>query len=114
MRGEVKFKVGSKSHSLRFTANRICDLEAHSGRRIQDWADELSDESRSSFVSLRTLFAAGLDCTEVEAGDIMDELGLEEVGNLIGRALSLAFAGVESADTNAPGAPAGKRKAAAR
>ena len=112
MRGGVKFTVGGGAHVLRYTANRICDLETSSGRRIQDWAEELSDDSRSSVASMRTLFAAGLDVDEATAGDIMDDLGLVAVGELIGRALSVAFSGVDPADAGP--ATAGKRKAAAR
>lgn len=112
MRGEVRFSAGGADHVLRYTTNRICAMEAGTGRRIQDMAGAVGDDASFSVSVLRTLLAYGLDVSESVAGDLMDDLGLDLAGQLVGRALSLAFAGVDPVAQD--GVPAGKLAAAAK
>jgi hypothetical protein len=115
MRGEVRFSAAGGARALRFTTNRICALEDNTGRRIQDFAAAVSDEATFSVRDLRTLLAFGCDVSEAVAGDIIDDLSIRGVADLVGRALALAFDGVEQPEAAAAAVDArGKRAAAAK
>lgn len=89
----MKVKIGTKTYELVYKVNAVCDLEEMTGCSITDifnWTE---------FRSLRALLWAGLithmpTLTMVEAGDLTDaymgEVGPEEMGNTIGRAIEAA------------------------
>ena len=89
----VDFVAGGKPYCLRYTTNRLCSLEASSGKAMMDWVSVFGDGRVPSFIDLRTLFHAGLwpSATVEEAGELMDELGAETVGALIGKGFEAAF-----------------------
>ena len=90
MRGVVPFRALGRDLELRFTTNALCRVEAVSGRGFSELAAELGGNFR--ITDLRILFAAGADITELaEAGDAIDELGLQVAGELVGKAIMAAF-----------------------
>lgn len=91
MRGEVRFKAGEVEHSLRYTTNRLCALEGETGRSVMAFAEALSKPGAVSLSDVRLLLRAGLDCSDVQAGDIIDEIGLQGAVEVIGKGFAAAF-----------------------
>ena len=120
MRGKVTFEAGGKEHVLRFTTNRLCDLEEQSGRKVMDFAEALGKPGGLSFVDVRLLMKIGLGVGAVNhdvlgspsaketVGDLIDEIGLNGAVNLIARAFAEAFGAGDEV-----GAGAGKTTAGA-
>ncbi len=112
-RGEVGFEIDGKAWTLRFTANALCELETAYDLPIQQVIAKLQGEAGSVRVGdLRQFFLAGLrdqhpEVTIVDAGRMMSDMGLPAAGELIGRAVTLAFPDAED------GEPARPRKGAA-
>jgi len=116
MRGRVTHEAGGRQIALRFTTNRLCALEESTGRSVMDWARAMESASGLSMSDLRVLVQHAYDgeaaLTREQAGDLLDDLGLIVAGELVGRALQLAFTGGAEAGPDKAGA-AGKPKAAA-
>ena len=93
MRGLVKFQAAGQEYALRFTNNRLCQLEEDAGESITSLFARLEDETAVSLRDMRMMFRAGLEgeFTLKEAGDLMDEVGIKEAGQLIFSALAAAF-----------------------
>jgi tail tube GTA-gp10-like protein len=112
-KGEVEFTVGKKVYTLKFSINAMCELENALGGSVVDIANTLSDPSKMGVKTMRTVFWAGLRdhheaLDEIEAGRVMDELGLVEASQLVATAFAKAFP-----EAQAPGPlPAPKRQAA--
>jgi len=93
----VPFEAGGKDYKLRYTTNRLVALEAATGKDIMAWAESFAPNGDKpkvpSFTDMRTLFHAGLwpQVGAEDAGDLMDAIGLEKVGTLIGEAFMAAF-----------------------
>lgn len=103
MRGRVPFSAGGKDYSLRFGTNAMAryqeitatlpDGDPAKGetvmaalRRIEKDSDDIALLRRLFWVSVEQ------DCTEAEAGDLMDEIGLQDrAGPLLGEAIKAAF-----------------------
>ena len=86
----IEFEALGKRWSLRMSINAICTVEAEL-RMPFDQA--LKSVRAGAILSLRVIFGAGLGGkVPVEAvGNIIDEIGLERAGELIGEAIALAF-----------------------
>jgi hypothetical protein len=96
----VTFEAGGKSHLLRFDVNALCRIEEATGEDIQAAAARLSPAGgQPKLTDLRLLFWAGLGAgiTREDAGLIMDDVGFDRIGEMIGQAFAMAF----------PDAPAG-------
>ncbi|MFN9438464.1 MAG: GTA-gp10 family protein [Brevundimonas sp.] len=93
IRGEVGVKVGEETYTLVFTINAIVELEERLGKPISEIAGGMG--SNVSFSLLRTLFWAGLQdrhgLSEVEAGNLMQEIGFAEASKLVTQAFARAF-----------------------
>jgi hypothetical protein len=93
----VPFEAGGKDYKLRYTTNRLVALEAATGKEIIDWVASFAPDGDKpkmpSFTDMRTLFHAGIwpQVGIEDAGDLIDDIGLEKVGTLIGEAFSAAF-----------------------
>jgi tail tube GTA-gp10-like protein len=114
-RGEVEFTVGKKVYTLKFSTNAMCELETAVGGNVIEMANSLSDTAKMSIRTIRTVFWAGLRdhheaVTEVEAGRLMDELGLVEASQMIAKAFTLAFPAEVPPAGPLPGLPAGKAR----
>lgn len=91
MRGGVEFAHDGRRYVMRFGANQLCAAEEASGRRTLELVNEIQSGA-GSFRTFRVLFWAGLGTVTVEqAGEMMDAIGLQEVAEIIGKALTLAF-----------------------
>lgn len=94
-RGEVEFGIGSQACKLRFGTNALCEIEAATGKALNDVLKEVQGKNPRLGL-LRTIFAAGLTidgrkASEEEAGDAIDALGIEGTASTIGQAFALAF-----------------------
>lgn len=102
MRAGVEFVHRGRRHVLRFGANQMVAAEEASGRKTLELVQELQD-GEASLRTFRTLFWAGLGTvTQQEAGDMIDDLGMAEAAQIIGKALMLAFPAAEVGE-DAPG-----------
>jgi hypothetical protein len=103
-RGEVGFEAAARTWSLRYTTNRICAIEAETGRSIIALAHTLEDETQISVRLLRALFRGGLSqpVTDEEAGELIDALGLARAVELICAAFMAAVPQVDGGEENPP------------
>jgi hypothetical protein len=95
-KGEVEFTSGKKVYTLSFSTNAMCDLEDRLGKSIVEIGGLMSDTSNVRITLMRTIFWAGLRdhheaMTEVEAGRLMDAVGLIEASQMIAKAFAAAF-----------------------
>lgn len=97
IKGEVSFESGGNSYMLKLSTNAICELEAMTGKGVNEFAAGIGDIETFKVTDLRTMFHAcliGGGNKEIEAdavGDLMDGLSIEKVGDLVQRAFSAAF-----------------------
>ena len=89
VKGEVGFEVEGQGYVLLLDFNALCDLEG-SFPGIMEGKFELKSPS-----SIRKVFAAGLaehhKVSERDAGKLIQALGLERVGELVGEAFQASF-----------------------
>ena len=111
MRGRVTFVVAGQEYALRFTTNRLCDLEEQAGESIMAICAKLEKPEAIKFSDLRLIFRAGLDGdhTLQAAGDILDQIGVAHGLVLASEAMMAAF---DLADPKGQGKP-GKAKTGA-
>ena len=103
-KGEVSFKIEDSVFVLRYSTNALCELEDAFGKSAIAVAQELDNPQGVSVKALRTVFRCGLTddqpgMTDNEAGTLIDKLGIDQVGPLIGQAFTAAFPGAEDVDT---------------
>lgn len=108
-RGEVGFSCSDENLVLKFTANSLVALEDAMAAGIAELGIALADPMNVRVKTIRALFWAGLlhakpQITAVEAGELMDEIGLTRAQELVLRAINLAFA-VEGGDGANPPQP---------
>lgn len=90
MRRGVEFEAHGKVRLLRYGTNALCRIETATGQGITEAAKRLQGDV--SLSDLRLFWWAGLgDVTMDQAGDLMDEVGFDRAGELIGKAFTLAF-----------------------
>lgn len=88
-------------YALRYTTNALVEMEEELGMSIQQIIS-MFDNGRLGFKAIRVLVWAGLihqfdngdgtyDFTLREAGDLIDEIGLEEMIDKVGDALAAQF-----------------------
>lgn len=105
-RARISFESGNETHTLALTTNAMCRYQEKAGETLVAGLQALQKES-SDIVRIRRLFWAGLaECSEDEAGDLIDDIGLNRAAELLGEAAVLAFPQDDA------GADAGKGKAA--
>lgn len=134
LRGAVAFEVDGQPYHLRFSTNAMVRYEDLSGETVREAffalltaklpeegekkpdLKKLLAQERGIKKRVRRLFWAGLshkDMTEEDAGDLVDAVGEDEAGRILGEALKLAFPQPKEADEgNAPKAARGKPRAA--
>ncbi|MEW7009489.1 hypothetical protein [Lentilitoribacter sp. EG35] len=89
-KGEKSFKALGKDWVLVYTTNSLCEMEDKSGKG----APELFNDGK--ITSMRYLLWGALverheDITLRECGNIIDELGMEGLGKIVGSVFELAF-----------------------
>jgi 2-keto-3-deoxy-6-phosphogluconate aldolase len=113
-RGEVGFEALGRAWKLKLGTTAMCEIETLTGKPITEVAVLLSDEATATMTLMRAVFWGGLQhhhdgATLRDAADIIDELGNEEAGRLIGAGFNLA-----QSQGGKGSASARPRKAAAR
>lgn len=91
VKGEVGFAANGKGYTLLLDLNALCEAEEHVPGIMDGGLKELK-----SVKAIRAVFWSGLrrhhpTVTLVEAGDIMQSLGVPEAGRLIGEAMAAAW-----------------------
>lgn len=89
-RGTIGFEADGKSHSLRLGTNQLAALEDAFGLTINDIVQKMQGKD-VQVGNLRKFFAIACDLPEEEAGDVMDDIGLDRAGQLLGEAITAAF-----------------------
>lgn len=96
--GFVSLRAGARALTLRFSFNAICLYEEMAGHNLMAGLARLQADTQRgelSFVQVRRLLVAGLSDTspvgEREAGEIIDEVGIETVVEKIGEAIEAAL-----------------------
>ncbi|MCA0920223.1 hypothetical protein [Pseudooceanicola nanhaiensis] len=125
-RGAIAFTACGAQHQIHLTTNAMVRYQDLAGETLIEGVQALQDRP-GDIKRVRRIFFVGVDrdetMTEAEVGDLIDDLGLKETGDLIGKAVQAAFpkppevaADGEGAAGAAPGnaeAPAKPRKATA-
>lgn len=104
-RGEVGFRAGNKDYVLRLGANEVCDLEDRYNMPFARLVEGL--QVNAELRVIRSMLAVGTGLEVKEAGDLIDRLGIDKVGDLIGEAVSLTFPEAATGEENPPAATAG-------
>jgi hypothetical protein len=93
--GEVSFEVDSTRHTLRYGINELCRLEDRLNIDVTELAKKMA--AGLNMRTLRTIFACGLaaDVGDEEAGAIINGVGLQRAGELVGEAMQAAFPSAE-------------------
>lgn len=93
VKGEVSFNAGGQIFYLAFSTNALIALEERLDKTVAEIGAMFEQPLR--LAHLRILLWAGLsdnhDLPELEAGRLMDDVGIDKIGELIGRAFVLAF-----------------------
>jgi hypothetical protein len=105
-RGVVAFQANGREYSLRFGTNELCAIEAFTGKPIAQMVAEL--QSTPSITTMRAMIAGGVrpSMSPAEAGDLIDMLGFDRIGELVGQALAVAFPERKDEPANPPKATA--------
>jgi len=94
IRGEVEFKALGKTWTMKLGNGAVRHVENETGKAFPQIGRELSNEKTASISLLTQVFHASLrrhhpDITIDDCDDIIDEIGHEEAGTLLGRAFEL-------------------------
>lgn len=89
--GAVSFEAAGARQTLRFGINQLCDIEDRLGVGVTQLGEVM--KGGLSMRQLRTIFAAGVGSgiTDHDAGDMIDEIGVQRAGELVGEAMQAAF-----------------------
>lgn len=86
MAASVRGAVVLAGRKMALTTGVLCDLEARFGGRP---VAEIFDNP--SLTAIRATIALATGVTEAEAGEIMDEVGIEKAGAALSEAVAAAF-----------------------
>ncbi|MCK8780562.1 hypothetical protein M0654_11250 [Rhizobium sp. NTR19] len=81
---------------MKIGTGAMCAIEAETGKNISEVGTALSDPKAASLTLMRTVFWGALQhrhegTTIRECDDLIDEIGIQRTGELIGKAFKLAF-----------------------
>ena len=106
-RAAVTFDTEAGERSLRFTTNAMVRYQDKMDEPVWDGMTALYRSNASDFRRLRTIFWAAVshdaDVSQEEAGDLIDEIGLETAFRLISKAFDLAFPTSKASDKETSG-----------
>ena len=94
--GEVEIEAGGRKLLFRLGVNELIEVQGDFGLADQDEAFALALKNLAGFKRHRDMVFRGLqlhhpDITIEQAGDLMNEIGMERVKEAIESALNLAF-----------------------
>jgi len=101
-KGEVEFEAGERRHTLRFSIDAMCGLEAEFKLPLRAILAEIED---GRVTAVRSVFRACLDdgkATVRAVTEIMDEISFEQAVELLSQAINLARSKREEANGNRP------------
>lgn len=92
-KGEVELVAGDDLYHLRFSTNAICSLEEELDIGINELGEKLSDPRQFRISTFRSIVRSCLTTpvTIEQAGEIIDKVGIAEVGKAVGLAFQVAF-----------------------
>ena len=91
MRGGVGFHALGVDYVLRFSTNALCLLEEAAGRGIAEIAAAMGEDMKVSDLRLMLRSGTTPGLSLDQAGDVIDDLGIDVVGGLVNRAMVAAF-----------------------
>lgn len=97
--GKRQFDALGSSWTLAYDINALCRVEERLGiESAQEFQRTLNE--KLSFRTLRALFCCGLspDATEEQAGEIMQEMGIDAMSSMIRETIQAAFPAVSGKD----------------
>lgn len=118
-KGEVELKAGDRSYSLRFGWNEIAEVETLLDVSFfEGVAPKFGNPASIRAGEWRALLWSALrggghtDIDLLAAGEIINGVGMEELGTAIGKAVELAFPSSEAVTENPPkaGRSTGKKR----
>lgn len=94
IRGEVAFQALGRDWTLKLGNGAVRDIEASTGKPFPQVGKDLADEATASISLLTLVFCAALkkqhpDINMNVCDDIIDEIGHEQAGTLLGQAFLL-------------------------
>lgn len=103
MIAEYEIKVGDKAYSLKYNNKALRTLERTLDMSLVKLGEMMQENM--SIGTLTEIFRVGLlhknpEITVDEAGEIIDEIGLTEAADAVGKALELAFGESEGEGKN--------------
>ena len=103
LRGEVDLG----KYKLVFDANAFCSIQSAMGMRVNEFTSAFSDFPDDLMVA-RGLLWGGLQkhhaCHLIEAGEVMADIGMDDVRDAIARGLAAAF-GIKAEGEESPNPP---------
>ncbi len=111
IRGVVSEDILGERLALRLSANEWCELEDEHGKTTDEILKDffgMVEAGNLRLTLLRSLFRASLSLakpgiTHAAAGDIMAEVGLVDVGRIVGEVIVASLPKVEPGAAGAPG-----------
>ncbi len=105
LKGEVAFEASGATYTLLYSINSLCALEDRLDMTVQQIGERMSTAMRLSF--LRSVFHGGLSThhatlTEVEVGELIEDMGVKRTGDLIAEAFFKAFSDGKAASEPRP------------
>lgn len=94
IRGEVGFEAVGKTWTMKLGNGAVRHIENETGKPFPEVGKELSDEAKASITLLTQVFRAALtrhhpNVTMEDCDEIIDEIGHEKAGALLGEAFKL-------------------------
>ena len=100
-RGGIAFTALGAQHEMRLTTNALVRYQDLAGETLLEGVQALQDKP-GDMKRIRRIFFVGVDrdqtMTEADAGEMIDDLGMKEAGDLIGKAVQAAFPQAEVAE----------------
>lgn len=95
-RGEISFEADGQVWTLRVDTNAMCEIEDLTGKGVAEISKLLGSEKTATISLLRAVFCGALrsrhaDVTAKRAGELIDAIGVQSAGEMIGEAFNLAF-----------------------
>ncbi|MFN3312935.1 MAG: hypothetical protein ACK46Q_05665 [Hyphomonas sp.] len=89
-RGTIRFEADGKDYAIRFGTNQIVGIEEAFGKTFREVTESMQggDIQMKDF---RSFFAIAAGLPDDEAGDVIDEIGHDRVGELLGQSLQASF-----------------------
>jgi hypothetical protein len=111
-RGEVEFQSLGKAWTLKLGVNAMCEIEDATGKSISEIGALLGDPKTATIKLLRTVMWGALrdhhdDIAAKDVGAVIDGIGMNEAGRLIGEAFTAATPEVKEGDGRPRKATAG-------